>query len=221
MTDSPSARTPCPVPCSDQLPATKASVLHFHRSLPAPLGQPLLTRTDPTVEAAARYVLDAALDPLLPDVVRPARRAAVIRTSAVQGVTTLLVVRFRVELVVPGSRATITQVAEDAQFMAFTTSGDDVHWLEPSATDALLAAQPTGNVHDELATAQLQRALDRIPALEGHLAAIGDGIAAAAVEAHRAVRRSSRLGLRGLDARLLPPPDVLGVYIYLPDRSAP
>jgi hypothetical protein len=34
------------------------------------------------------------------------------------------------------------------------------------------------------------------------------------------VRRSSHLGLRGLDAHLLPPPDVLGVYIYLPDRGA-
>lgn len=203
----------------DQLPPTKAPVLRFHRSLPAPLGEPLLTRTDPTVEATARYVLDAALDPLLPDVVRPARRAAVIRTRAVQTVTTLLVVRFRVELVVPGSRRTITQVAEDAQFLAFTTSGDDMNWLEPAAADALLAAQPTGNVHDELAAAQLQRALDRIPTLQEHLATLGHSIADDAVEAHRAVRRSSRLGLRGLDARLLPPPDVLGVYIYLPDRS--
>lgn len=205
----------------DQLPPIKASVLRFHRSLPAPLGEPLLTRTDPTVEATARYVLDAALDPLLPDVVRPARRAAVIRTTAVHAVTTLLVVRFRIELVVPGSRRTITQVAEDAQFLAYTTSGDTITWLEPAAADALLTARPTGNVHDELAAAQLQRALDRIPALQQHLAALGDTIAGDAVDAHRAVRRSSRLGLRGLDARLLPPPDVLGMYIYLPDPSTP
>ena len=34
------------------------------------------------------------------------------------------------------------------------------------------------------------------------------------------MRRSSRTsGVRGLDAHLLPPPDVLGVYVYLPDRS--
>jgi hypothetical protein len=204
----------------DQLPPTRAAALHFHRSLPAPSGQPLLTRTDSTVEATARYVLDAALDPLLPDLVRPARRAAVIRTSAVQAVTTLLVVRFRIELVVPGSRRTITQVAEDAQFLAYTASGRDVQWLDPSATDALLAAQPSGNVHDELAEAQLQRGLDRIPTLQEHLTARGDSIASAAVEAHRAVRRSSRIGLRGLDAHLLPPPDVLGIYIYLPGPSA-
>jgi len=131
------------------------------------------------------------------------------------------VVRFRVELVVPGSRRTITQIAEDAQFLAYTVSGDTIHWLDTMATETLLAAQPTGNVTDEIAKAQLQRALDRIPALQEHLTSLGDTIAADAVTAHRAVRRSTRLGLRGLTARLLPPPDVLGVYLYLPDRSAP
>ena len=220
-TDGFTARTDTlPRAVLDQLPATKAAELRFHRSLPAPVGEPLLTRTDPTVEATARYVLDAALDPLLPAAARPARRAAVIRTTAVQTVTTLLVVRFRIELIVPGSRRTITQVAEDAQFLAFTSSGDEISWLGSAATDTLLAVRPTGNVHDELAAAQLQRGLDRIPALHGHLAALGDGIARDAIEAHRAVRRSSHLGLRGLDAHLLPPPDVLGVYIYLPDRGA-
>lgn len=203
----------------DQLPPTKASTLRFHRSLPAPTGEPLLTRTDPTVEAIARYVLDAALDPLLPDVVRPARRAAVIRTTAVATVTTLLVVRFRVELVVPGSRRTITQVAEDAQFLGFTTSGDSICWLDATATDELLLARPTGNVNDDLAAAQLQRALGRLPALQAHLVTRGETIATEAVEAHRAVRRSSHVALRGLQARLLPPPDVLGVYVYLPDRT--
>jgi superfamily II DNA or RNA helicase len=204
----------------DQLPPTTASVPRFHRSLPAPPGEPLLTRTDPTVEAIARYVLDAALDPLLPDSARPARRAAVTRTTAVTAVTTLLVVRFRVELVIPGSQRTVTQVAEDAQFLAYTSSGDQTTWLEPAVTDELLTARPTGNVNDDLARAQLQRALDRLPALRAHLLARGEAIATDAVEAHRAVRRSSRVALRGLTAQLLPPPDVLGVYVYLPDRSA-
>jgi hypothetical protein len=203
----------------DHLPPTKGATLRFHRSLPAPPGEPLLTRTDPTVEAIARFVLDAALDPLLPDTARPARGAAVIRTSAVTTVTTLLVARFRVELVVPGTRRTITQVAEDAQFLAFTTSGGEISWLDTDATDRLLAASPTGNVHDGLARAQLQRALDRLPGLAEHLTRLGEQVAADAVAAHRAVRRSSRVARRGLDARLLPPPDVLGVYVYLPAPS--
>lgn len=202
----------------DQLPPARTATVRFRRSLPAPVGEPLLTRTDPTVESIARYVLDAALDPLLPDSARPARRAAVIRTNAVASVTTLLVVRFRVELVVPGTRITVTQVAEDAQFLAFT-GGAEPTWLDQPATDALLAAVPTGNVNDALARAQLTRAIDRLPALQPHLTELGEQVARAAVETHRTVRRSSRVGLRGLNARLLPPPDVLGVYVYLPGRS--
>jgi len=200
----------------DQLPPVRGGALRFHRALPAPPGEPLLARTDPTVEAVARYVLDAALDPLLPHRDRPARRAAVIRTAAVSTVTTLLVVRFRIELVVPGVRRVVTQVAEDAQFLAFTTTADEPVWLRADETDALLAAQPRGNVHDELARAQLHRALDRLPALHAYLVGLGEQVAADAVASHRAVRRSSRAGVRGLHARLLPPPDVLGVYVYLP-----
>jgi hypothetical protein len=56
--------------------------------------------------------------------------------------------------------------------------------------------------------------------LQEHLVGRGERIAAEAIEAHRAVRRSSRVARRGLQARLLPPPDVLGVYVYLPDRGA-
>lgn len=209
---------PMPRAVVDQLPPARSATVCFHRSLPAPVGEPLLTRTDPTVESIARYVLDAALDPLLPGDARPARRAAVIRTTAVPVVTTLLVVRFRVELVVPGSRVTVTQVAEDAQFLAYT-GGAEPTWLGRSATDALLAAPSTGNVNDGLARDQLSRAIGRLPALQPHLAELGEHVARDAVETHRTVRRSSRVGLRGLDARLLPPPDVLGVYIYLPDRS--
>jgi hypothetical protein len=204
----------------DQLPPARGYKLRFHRSLPAPLGEPLLARTDPTVEAVARYVVDAALDPLLSERARPARRAAVIRTTAVTTVTTLLMVRFRIELVVPGSRRAVTQVAEDARFLAFTTTAEGVFWLDTAATDALLGAEPSGNVYDDLARAQLQRALDRLPALHEHLTGCGEQVAADAVASHRAVRRSSRAAVRGLDARLLPPPDVLGVYVYLPGRPS-
>ncbi len=200
----------------DQLPPAKGSVLHFHRAAPAPPGHPLLTRTDATVESLARYVLDAALDPQVPAAQRPARRAAVLRTRTVSVVTTLVVVRFRLELVIPGSHRTITQVAEDAQFVAFTATGDAIAWLDENATAQLLTAAPSGNVTDEVARAQLQRAIDRVPLLHPHLVEIGEQVAEQAVADHRKVRQSSGTRVRGLSARLLPPPDVLGVYVYLP-----
>ncbi|WP_331717030.1 helicase-related protein [Rhodococcus qingshengii] len=204
----------------EQLPPSKNPILQFHRSFPVPAGDHVLSRTDPTVESIARYVLDAALDPELPPTQRPARRAGVIRTTSVEKVTTLLVVRFRLELIIPGAKTTITQVAEDAQFLAFTTSGDTLSWLEESAVEDLLAARPTGNVADELARTQLDRILGRLDGTVDHLTSRGEAIAAAAVADHRKVRKSSKTGIKGLRARLLPPPDALGVYVYLPDRSA-
>lgn len=208
----------------DQLPTTRTKALRFHRSLPAPLGEPVLARTDPYVEAIARYVLDAALDPLLrdpslPPSAVPARRAGVIRTAAVSRVTTLLVARFRIELVVPGSRQTVTQVAEDAQFLAYTASADEITWLASDATEQLLTAAPSGNVNDDLARTQLERALERLPRLRSHLTELGEKSAADAVSTHRAVRGSTGGVRRGLSARLLPPPDVLGVYVYLPGAN--
>ena len=106
----------------------------------------------------------------MPAAARPARRAAVIRTTAVHTVTTLLVVRFRIELIVPGSRRTITQVAEDAQFLAFTTTGDEISWLGSAADETHFSPpdRPATSTTSSPA-AQLQRALDRLPALHGHL----------------------------------------------------
>ncbi|ORM37130.1 helicase-related protein [Williamsia sp. 1135] len=204
----------------EQLPPSKNPILQFHRSFPVPAGDHVLSRTDPTVESIARYVLDAALDPELPPTQRPARRAGVIRTTSVEKVTTLLVVRFRLELIIPGAKTTITQVAEDAQFLAFTASVGTLSWLEESAVEDLLAARPTGNVADELARTQLDRILGRLDGTVDHLTSRGEALAAAAVADHRKVRRSSKTGVKGIRARLLPPPDVLGVYVYLPDRSA-
>ncbi|RZL83055.1 MAG: helicase [Rhodococcus sp. (in: high G+C Gram-positive bacteria)] len=204
----------------EQLPTSKNQTLHFHRSFPVPAGHHVLSRTDPTVESIARYVLDAALDTDLPPTQRPARRAGVIRTTGVDKVTTLLVVRFRLELVIPGAQTTITQVAEDAQFLAFTASADTLTWLDEHDVENLLRARPTGNVADELASHQLERALSRLGSTQQHLTTLGNEIATAAVADHRKVRKSSKTGVKGLRARLLPPPDVLGVYVYLPGRSA-
>jgi superfamily II DNA or RNA helicase len=205
----------------DQLPPHKSQVVRFRRGLPAPPGEALLTRTDTTVEALARYTLDAALDQQLSSSARPARRAAVIRTADVNAVTTLLVVRYRIELDLPGRKQRITQIAEDAQFLAYTITDDgQPMWLSEQNAINLLDALPTGNVLDELARAQLNRVLDRLPALQDHLDRRGTDIAAATEEQHRRVRQTAGVARRGLTARMLPHADVLGTYVLLPDRTA-
>jgi superfamily II DNA or RNA helicase len=209
-----------PRPLLDQFPTQVARTVRFRDSLPAPRGDVLLARTDPTVEAIARYTLDAALDTLLPSDARPARRAGVMRTTAVTEHTTLLVVRYRIELTLTGSRSTVTQIAEDAQFLAYTLDDNDRPvWLTKAAAEALLAAAPTGNIVDELARDQLAEQLGALPSLQPHLDSIGTELAEATSEAHRRVRGTTRPSRRMI-ARLLPPADVLGVFVYLPDRSA-
>lgn len=204
----------------NQLPAAKDHRLHFHRSLPVPSGHHVLNRVDPVVETLSRYVLDAALDATLSALLRPGRRAAVARSSSVHKVTTLLVVRYRFEVTLPGSRATVTQVAEDAHFLAFTAAGDQIHWLPTDEVDQLLTIPPTANVADALADTQLTRALHRLPDLHKHLETTGRHKADQLVAEHRDVRAGSRAGGKTVTAKLLPPPDVLGVYVFLPDGGS-
>lgn len=144
-----------------------------------------------------------------------------MRTTAVDTVTTLLVVRYRIELVLPGRQRTVTQIAEDAQFLAYTLNDEDAPvWLDDDGVAVLLAARPTGSVNDDLARAQLELALGRQHAITPHLERLGSERAAATMEAHRQVRRSSGLIRRGLTARFLPEADVLGTYVFLPDRAS-
>ncbi|KZS55865.1 helicase [Mycobacterium kansasii] len=204
----------------DQLPPAKDNCLHFHRSLPVPGGHCVLNRTDPTVEALSRYVLDAALDSRLDAAARPARRAGVMRAKGVTKVTTLLVVRYRLEITIAGLNTTRTQVAEEARFVAFTASGDTLTWLPQPDVDALLALTPSGNVDDALARTQLGRALGRLPALTDRLAQAGQDAAETLVYEHQAVRSASKTAGRAPTVKFLPPADVLGVYVFLPETSS-
>ena len=203
-----------------QLPANKDNRLHFHRSFPVPHGHHVLTRVDPAVEALSRYVLDAALDRSLSPLLRPGRRAGIIRSAAVDKVTTLLVVRYRFELKLSGSRTSLTQVAEDAHFLAYGAAGDTLSWLTDNDVNSLLTAAATGQVGDSLAEAQLAKAIDRLDAVQGHLIDTGRAKVEQLVDEHRGVRAASRTGGRAITAALLPPPDVLGVYVFLPDGAA-
>ncbi|MCX5045259.1 DEAD/DEAH box helicase [Aldersonia sp. NBC_00410] len=212
--------TALPAAVRDQLPPTKNGQLQFHRSLPVPAGHSVLTRTDATVDSLSRYVLDAALDSRLDPTARPARRAGVMRTRGVAKVTTLLMVRQRLEITIPGSASTVTQVAEEAKFLAFTASGDTLTWLPQAEVDALLSLTPSGNVDDALARMQLSRALGRLDALTGHLTTTGKDAAKDLVSEHQTVRSASKAGGRAPTVQFLPPADVLGLYVFLPEAGA-
>lgn len=191
--------------------------LVFRPDLPVPPGDHPLVRTDPLVAALGRYVVDAALDPLLPDKERPARRCGVIRTAAVQARTTLLLVRYRFHLTLPGRAEARTMVAEDAQVVAYRpTAGGRRDWLGETEVAALLAATPDANVLPELVASSVSRGIGELDQVQADLDTHGDELATVLLEAHRSVRTAVGAIRRSLKVTRSDHADVLGVYIYLP-----
>jgi len=201
----------------DLLPPGHAEPLTFHHQLPVPRGHAVLSRTDPSVEALAEYALTTALDADANPDARPARRAGVIRTSAVPVRTTMLLLRYRFHLDVPTSDGgTRPLIAEDAELVAFRGSPEDPLFLEPGDVDALVHAKPDTNIPADQARDLAARALAKVALLDAHLGARADERAAALLESHRRVRAGAGASRQGLRVRAQKPVDVLGVYLYLP-----
>lgn len=205
-----------PLGLQDALPPGHAEPLPFHAELPVPSKQAHLDRTDPSVAAIARYVLDSALDPRTPGP-RPARRCGVVRTDTVARRTTLLLLRFRLHVTLPGRAGTRTMVAEEARTVAFRGRPSEPDWLSPDEVDALLSARPSGNVAVEQAQDDIRRAVGQLddvrPALNEQAAEVAERLR----ESHTRVRAATRqAGVSKISVQAHTPVDVLGVYVYLP-----
>ncbi len=172
-----------------------------------------LSRTHPVVEGLASYVLTSALDPILPS---PARRCGAIRTSIVQRRTTVLLVRYRFHLIVQRHGIESALLAEDAALLAFAGSPQDPQWLVAETAEGLLDAMPSSNLAPEAASNFVAQVVAGMPSLSGHLEREAQQRADKLLETHRRVRQSA--GVTGVRFRVEPkvPPDVLGIYIYLP-----
>jgi superfamily II DNA or RNA helicase len=205
-----------PLGLRDALPVGHREPLPFHQDHPVPRGEALLARTDPHVEAVARFVLDTALDPTLAPHERAAARCGVLRTRAVTTRTTLLVLRYRFHLDLPTAAGARTLVSEQARFVAYTGNPPDVIWLEPGAIDTLLDTRPDANVAPDQAAALLERTLGSLDDLAVELNTEGDELGIELLEAHRRVRSDAGLARRGLRVTTQHPGDILGVYLYLP-----
>ena len=208
---------PLPIGLRDALTPGHREPLPFHNDLPLPPRSARLDRTDPDVAAIARYVLESALDPSLPAALRPARRCGVMRTAAVQRRTTLLLVRLRMHVGLPGREETRQVVAEDAQVLAFRGRSTEPEWLPDEDVQALLMATASGNVPPDQAADFTERAMADLPDLHLHLDQLADDLAERLREAHLRVREAAGQRVRRqITVRAQKPADILGVYVYLP-----
>ncbi|WP_435134061.1 helicase-related protein [Actinacidiphila sp. bgisy144] len=174
-----------------------------------------LNRSDRRVLALAQWVLDTSLDGSLAGPRRLARRCGVIRTDAVTATTTLLLVRFRHHVTLPGRGRTPT-VAEEARVLAYQGPASEPRWLDHAEVREVLSAVPTANAlpeHIEQYSHRAIRALDRV---QDALDAQGVEAADELLSAHRRVRKSASAAREGLKVKFQPSADVLGVYVYVP-----
>lgn len=187
-------------------------------SLPVKEGEVYLSRTHPFVEGLASHVMDTALDRLVHDPI--ARRCGVTQTSLVERRTTLLLVRYRYHIITrePGGRETAL-LAEDCQLAAFAGSPKDPGWLPPDEAERLLLAKPEGNVPPDRKEYFLKGVMVEGEVLKERLGAVAAERGEELLEAHRRVRTAlEQKGVRySVEPKL--PPDILGVYIYLPHRG--
>ncbi|MCG8365676.1 MAG: DEAD/DEAH box helicase [Pseudanabaenales cyanobacterium] len=181
--------------------------------LPVQDGQLYLNRTHSIVEGLATYVMDTALDPMAKSI---ARRCGVIRTKQVERRTTLLLTRFRFHIIAKQGNTENPLLAEDCQVLAFKGSPDKAEWLKSEQAEALLEATPDANINPDRATDFLQKVIDQFEYLSAHLEVVAQQRGNELLDAHRRVRTASKL--RGVRYRVEPqlPPDVLGIYIFLP-----
>jgi hypothetical protein len=208
--------TPLPLGLRDAIPPSRKDPLPFNTDLPVARGEAVLNRTDITVEAIADYVLESALDSQLPPDQRPARRCAVVRTTAVSTRTTLLLVRYRFHLTLPSRSGTRELVAEDLATLAFEGAPAQATWLKSAAAVALLNATPSGNVPEAQAQTFLSRSLDNLDEIRDHLEHHGESLAQRLFESHHRVRQASADIVRGLKVSVEPTADLLGVFVFVP-----
>ncbi len=181
-------------------------------------GVQLLTRTHPLVDGLARHLLEDALDPHGHG---PARRCGVIRTQAVQVRTTLLLLRLRFHLLAQDrQRQSRPLLAEDLLVAAFRGAPEQAQWLDEAEVEALFSAAPAGNIAEDLAQDLLRRSLGRHDQLLPHLQALGEERGRQLLQSHTRVRRAAKVEDKQLSVQTHAPPDILGLYLYLPAGGA-
>lgn len=210
------ARTSLPPGLRDPLP--------FHSEPPADPGHAVIARTDPAVQALARYVLESALDSTVAPHDRPARRAGVMTTDAVRTRTTLLLVRLRFHLTLPTPSGLRQKVAEDACVLAFEGSPDAAAWLIDDEAERLVDAQPAGNVPPPVAQQWMSGILHGLDDLQPVLAQVAEHRAHRLLDAHLRARaggsKDAERSRRGLTVTPQQPVDILSVQLLMPAQGA-
>jgi superfamily II DNA or RNA helicase len=189
-------------------------------------GQRYLSRTDPIVEGLASFVLNSALDSNSPAEIRTkAARCGAIRTNKVQKRTTLLLLRFRFHIMTSytgdPSEPPKALLAEDCRLVGFRGSPATPEWLTSEEAEALLEALPDENYPADQATESIRRIIENISHIQPELNEFARQRGKQLLDSHTRVRKASRR--TGVKYEVEPhlPPDILGLFLYMPSSIQP
>jgi hypothetical protein len=100
--------------------------------------------------------------------------------------------------------------------LAFAGSPQTAEWLDSTTAERLLLAIPDANITSEQAGAFVRKVVESFASIRSHLEEVARQRGEELLEAHQRVRRASKI--RNVRVRVEPqlPPDVLGIYVYLP-----
>ncbi len=177
--------------------------------MPAPRGTHLLSRTSRLVEGISTYVLDSALSGEESAI---ARRCGVTATNAVSEMTTLLVLRFRFQII----SSKHEMLAEDAVIIGFKGMPSEPTWLKPEEAEPLLAAPSTGNLAPEMVRHLLTQVINDKDALRKPLRELAEMRAEKVLASHRRVRKAFDGTIVAREVKVQGEPDILGLYILMP-----
>jgi len=134
----------------------------------------------------------------------------------VAGRTTLLLVRFRYHILTTVGGETKPLLAEDCRVIGFRGTPASAEWLSATDAESLLEAAPDENVPDDVARNFVQRAIDDFDHVRPRLDQLARERGKELLAAHQRVRQAMRRTGVKYDIEPQLPPDVLGMYVYLP-----
>jgi superfamily II DNA or RNA helicase len=178
----------------------------------------LITRTHPIPAGLAAYVVDTALDPLLPSI---AARTGAMITSQVQKRTTVLILRPRYHVRTRRGTELNETLAEDCFTAAFTGSPEKPEWITAEdVIESLMLARPAGNILPELARERLTTVVNALPALLAQVQPVIQARADDFADANKRVRSAIRDRGWKFEVEPLAKPDLLGLYVLLPATAS-
>jgi hypothetical protein len=195
----------------DMVPTQTRFIAKF--ALPVKKGEIYCNRTHPFVEGLSNYIIESALEASGEGV---AKRAGVVKTRQVSKRTTLLLVRFRYHIITIHKGKDIPLLAEECRLLAFEGSPENAIWLDDGKVEEIFRSTPDTNTPPEVAREFVARVINGYKTILPHLEGVAMERGEVLLEAHKRVRTASRQ--KGVRYRVEPnlPPDILGIYIFLP-----